>query len=345
MKILMITRKVDKNEHLAGFVFGWVKKLAENLDKLYVITWQKSNPEGLPENVELISITNNKLLKIGSLKFAVLKKIFKVDGLFCHMNPEYTIIAGPIARLFGKRVVSWYTHRSITIRRRLVELIANKIITASEESFRKPWFKNKVEVLGHGIDINLFKPTDRARGEVLQLLTVGRISPTKDYESMIKAVDILTDQKISNLKLNIIGDVGLAEQKSYFENLKQMTVKMNLEDKVKFLGAVPNTEISAHLQSSDVFINLSGTGSLDKAVLEAMASSCLVLTSNEAFTEILPSELIVEKDNPKQLAEKIKWVMNLLEDKVSQLRYQLREEVVKNHNLDNLVKKIIAKFK
>jgi len=55
---------------------------------------------------------------------------------------------------------------------------------------------------------------------------------------------------------------------------------------------------------ADIFINLSDTGSIDKAVLEAMASGCLVLTSNEAFTNILKPQYLTQKD-PARLAEKI----------------------------------------
>jgi glycosyltransferase involved in cell wall biosynthesis len=70
-----------------------------------------------------------------------------------------------------------------------------------------------------------------------------------------------------------------------------------------------------------------------------------VLTSNEAFEPILPKELMVEKNNPNALAEKIKWLRDLSENEKIELRHKLRQEVVENHNLDNLAKKIITQFK
>ena len=69
-----------------------------------------------------------------------------------------------------------------------------------------------------------------------------------------------------------------------------------------------------------------------------------VLTSNEVFKDILPSELMVEKDNPSQLAEKIKWVVNLSDNDEIAMRKKLEQEVRNNHNLDNLVLKIINQF-
>jgi len=342
MRLLMITRKVDNNDALAGFTYNWVKEIANNLEKLYVITWQKSDPTGLPENVEVISLPDGKFKKVFILKIKLLKILPKVDGVFCHMNPEYTIISAPIAKIFRKRVVSWYTHKSVSWRRRLLEILANKIITANMESFPDPKYPKKVEAIGHGIDTDLFRPAeDKKSDDKFTIISVGRISPTKDYESIIKAVDEIDDKKIN---FKIIGDVILRHQKKYLETLKKMARAMKIVDQVEFTGWVANRNMPPHYHGADLFINMSGTGSVDKVVLEAMASGCIVLTSNEAFKDIIPIELMVEKDNPKFLAEKIKWVMELSEEEKNNYIKRLREEVVNNHNLSNLAKKIINQF-
>jgi len=338
-KLVMITRKVDENDALAGFTYNWVKEIASNLEKLYVITWQKSDAGGLPENIEVISLPDGKIKKVFFLKLKLLKLLSRVDGVFCHMNPEYTIIAAPIAKIFRKRVVSWYTHRSVTLRRRMLEVFANKIVTANMESFPNPKYPKKVEAIGHGIDTDLFKPAeDKKSDDKFTIISVGRISPTKDYESIIKAVDEIDDEKIN---FKIIGDVILRYQIKYLDTLKKMARAMRIADQVKFTGWVANRDMVPHYQNADLFINMSGTGSVDKVVLEAMASGCMVLTSNDAFRDIIPIELMVEKDNPKSLAEKIRWVMELSEEEKNNCKKRLREEVVQNHNLHNLAKKII----
>ncbi len=345
MKLLMITRKVDRNDHLAGFTYNWVKKIGEQVEELRVISWQEGDSFGLPENIKVYHLpTNgNKFLKIIKFKLLVWKNLNGVDGIFCHQMPIYTIIAGFLARLKGKKVVSWYMHKQVDWRVKLMEKIANVILSASKESFRLP--SKKLVITGHGIDIKMFKLGQKNQNnDIFKIISIGRISPTKDYESMIKAVDILVKKGISNIKLTIIGDAGLASQKVYFENLKQMYLKMGLQGKVEFLGSKPNNEISAYLQQSDLFINMSSTGSIDKAVLEAMSCGCLVLTANEAFLGILPEELRTERDNPQILAGKIKAIINIPSEKSSKLREDLRQEVVENHNLDNLVKKIVQCF-
>jgi len=342
----MITRKVDKSDHLAGFIYNWVKKIGQQIDELRVISWQQGDSSGLPENIKVthLKTNQNKLVKLINFKKAVWKNLKQVDGLFCHQMPEYTLVAGPMAKILRKKVVTWYAHGSVTFKLKLVEKIANTIVSSSKKGFRLD--SKKLVITGQGIDIQSFAPDpDQNKSDELQLITVGRISPTKDYESMIKAVDVLVDNGLTNLKLKIIGEAGLGSQANYFENLKEMVEKMNLQDKVSFLGAIPNIEIPKYLKQSDIFLNFSATGSLDKAILEAMSCGCVPFTCNEAFKEILPPELIVKKDDPKMLAEKIKWLKNLPEEEISKLKENLRQEIVKNHNLDNLVKKIVEQFK
>ncbi|MBU2472929.1 hypothetical protein KKE74_02765, partial [Patescibacteria group bacterium] len=128
MRLLMITRKVDeKDSSPAGFTYNWVKKIGEKLEKLYVITWQKSDRGNLPENIEIISLFGNKFFKIFILQFELLKILSKIDGIFCHQNPEYTILSALLAKLFRKKIVSWYAHGYIGWKLYLVNWLADKI--------------------------------------------------------------------------------------------------------------------------------------------------------------------------------------------------------------------------
>lgn len=344
MKLLMITRKVDKNEHLAGFIYNWVKKIDENVQELRVISWQEGDSSGLPENIKVFHLPTggNKIIKIIKFYRLLFKNMKGIDGLFCHQMPVYTILAAPIGKLYGKKVVSWYMHSQINLKLYLMLWFSNIILSASKESF--PLKTKKLIVTGHGIDTEIFKPAEKHDNEIFKIISIGRISPTKDYESMIKAIDILAKQGIDNIKLNIIGEPGLASQNIYFENLKQMVQNFNLQNKVDFLGSKPNREISKYLQQSDLFINMSKTGSIDKAVLEAMACGCLVITANISFENILPEIFKTKKDEPELLAKKISALMKLTLAEREVYSKDLVKIVTTDHNLDNLVKKIITQF-
>lgn len=362
MKILMITRKIDRYDPLAGFAYGWVKKISTNLDQLNVMCLEKGDISDLPDNVKIYSLGKEKGVGRFSrfLKFQTLalKLVPKADGIFCHMNPEYTIAIAPYAKLFRKKIVAWYTHGKVSKKMKLMEKLANTVLTASKESFRLP--SKKVIVTGHGIDTVFFHPPapgqetvtkfyleGREAGELanFKILSIGRISPTKDYESLIKAVDTLVNKKnIKNIHVDIVGGPGLPEQEVYLTNLKLMVEKMKLQGVVSFLGAISNIETVGHYQNADLFVNLSHTGSVDKAVLEAMSCGSMILTSNDAFEPIVGADFMVSQNQPNQLADKIQWVMSLDNGKKQEIIGKLREEVVSNHDLNNLAKKIVAQF-
>ncbi len=351
MTLLIITRKVDRTDSLAGFTYNWLSKIAQHLDNLIVICQEQGDISGLPHNIKVSSLGkergNSKLKQFSLLQTLLAKNVKQVDGVFAHMMPLYSILAGPYCKFYHKKLIQWYTHRSVDWRLRLANLFVDEFITASRESFRLRTRKH-VHIFGHGIDTNLFIPGEQANifnhQSKFSIVTVGRISPTKDYESIIKAIYELVNQKITNIELTIIGDIGLKKQAIYLNNLKQMVTKMQLQPYVKFLGAIPNIDIPAYLQQANLFINLSGTGSLDKAVLEAMASGCLVLTSNVAFKSFLPQELIIQRSRPYLLVEKIKYLMHLRPSAYRQLTYDLRQTIVDLHNLDNLAHNIVKLY-
>ncbi|PIS04804.1 MAG: hypothetical protein COT81_04625 [Candidatus Buchananbacteria bacterium CG10_big_fil_rev_8_21_14_0_10_42_9] len=347
MKLLMVTRKVDKGDALAGFSYTWVKKIAQHVNDLKVICLEKGNTEGLPDNVKIYSLgkegNNSRFARFKLWNKYCLKHVSEVDGIFCHQNPEYTIAMWPYALLRRKKIISWYTHRAVTWKTKLMAMMAAKVLTASVDSFRINTAKKLV--VGHGIDLDRFKTSDTKHvDERFNIVTVGRISPTKDYETMILAVKKLVQENDSNIHLSIIGGVPIESQRSYYDALLKIVANHNLRDNISFKGWVPNEKIVDELKKSDLFINLSGTGSLDKAILEAMAARCLVLTSNEAFKDFLPVTLMVEANNPEALARKISELMRLPTIELENILDSMFQVVSSQHNLDNLVKKIIQQF-
>lgn len=349
----MITRKVDRDDHVAGFAYEWVRQLQSSLARqggaLTVICLEKGNTDGL-EGVEIYSLGKEK--KKGRISEAVAfqsvaaRVVRKVDGVFCHMNPEYTIAVAPYALAFRKKIVSWYTHGNTSWKMRLMEKLADVVVTASPESFRIP--SKKVVVTGHGIDVDYFQPmplATRSHTDAFRMVSIGRISPTKDYESMIKAIDILRGRGMSDITLDVYGDPGLDDHRPYLEALVQMTSKMDIADRVKFRGPIPHRQTPEVYNQADVFLNMSGTGGLDKAVLEAMACGRVVICGNDAFRSLLSDEYSVSRNRPDLLADRIQWMHGLTADERASRGRALRDKVVASHSLDGLVQKIIELFK
>lgn len=348
----MITRKVDKDDGLAGFTYNWVKKIGEKVETLTVICLESGNISGLPNNVKILPIRGEKISEntlvrktkdFFNFQKILLANIKNIDGIFCHMNPEYTIVSWPIAQLFSKPIITWHAHGSISLRLKIVEKMANKILTSSKKGFRIK--SDKIIITGNGIDTKKFRPTVSKHKDIFTIVSVGRISPTKDLETLIKAIDVLiNDLNEKDIHTEIIGSPGLKTHESYYESLKMMTTRMKLDGHIKFIESIANDKIPQKLDEANLFINLSGTGSIDKAVLEAMSSKVIPITSNEAFFDILPKELQTEQNNFKLLAEKILNIRNKPLQEKKKLQKKMREYVKENHNLDNLTTKIVDSF-
>lgn len=358
MNLVFVTRKIDRGDPGTGFVFGWIAALAKNLDRLYVICQEKGDTSGLPSNVEVYSFGKEK--GYGKIRqgFALLALSFKFSkdssGIFVHMHPIYAIVAWSAAKLFGKKIILWYTHKSVDWKLKLAHQLVDAVLTASKESFRLP--SRKVRVVGHGIDLNKFTPTspppyegEEGRGSKFQILSLGRISPVKDYETLIKAVQILVkEKKVNDFDVQIYGNIGLPEHQSYLDSLVKFVENAGLDEVIDFQAGVTYDFVPSVLAEADLFVNLSETGSIDKNVLEAAACGRLVLTSNEAFEEPLKTispALFFERNNPRDLAEKIIVLKDLPTEKRAELSNRLRAYVEREHNLDNLAKRIIGSYK
>lgn len=351
MNLIFVTRKIDRGDFLTSFVFGWIAALAKNLDRLYVICQEKGDTAGLPGNVEVYSFGKDK--GYGRLKqaYSLWRLAFrlgrKTDGFFVHMHPVYLITAWLPAKLLGKKIILWYMHKSVDFKLRVAHALADRILTASRESFRLP--SSKVTIIGHGIDLQKFFPDSRLPSPDFRIISVGRVSPSKDYETLIKAIEILVNERgVKDLKVHIYGNAGLPEQQVYLDSLVEFMENAGLDDVIDFQAGVANEFVPGLINESDLFVNMSATGALDKAVLEAAACEKPVLTSNEAFEEPLKkisADLFFHRDHPEELAEKIMRIKAMSQSEREELGRRLRSWVAKDHNLQNLAKRIVTSYK
>ncbi|MBI3305363.1 glycosyltransferase family 4 protein [Candidatus Parcubacteria bacterium] len=352
MKLLMITRKIDPADPRASFTIGWVEALAARVEQLNVIC-QERGAWTAPANVRVYSLGK----EIGAGKLRQLWRLLRfcqsltreVDGVFCHQNPIYTILVAPWAKLRHKRLIAWYTHKSVDLKMRLMHRFADGVLTASPESFRLQ--SKKVWIVGHGIDTEIFTPAlsrdDSSRSGRFRLIAVGRLSPVKRYEVVIAALAVLPAEDRAGLTFTIVGDPGLSEQRSYRDKLRRLARERQVESMVQFLGGVPHEKIWATYQEADAFVHTSETGSIDKVVLEAMACGLPVVSSSEAFRAMLApwrQLLVFEPASAYELAERVSQLRRLTPTERRELGSRLREIVVRQHNLATLAVRILKAF-
>jgi glycosyltransferase involved in cell wall biosynthesis len=346
----MLTPRIDPEDDLRGFIYDWVIGLSEKIDKLVVITAKIGSVE-LPRNVEVHPLTEKdespslfKFFYRFNLKIIKILRKEKIDVIFSHMYPEFTIFSALYAKLFRIPIVTWYTHKAVTLNLRLALFSSDRIVTASKESFRIK--SNKVRIIGHGINVDRFK-ANPSKNEIPIILSLSRISPIKDHETFIRAISTLTHEKNINIKACIVGRPHEETDERYYEKLKQLVKQQGLQDDIVFEGFIPHRDIHKYYQSCDVFVNTSHTGSIDKSVLEAMACEKPIVTCNEAFVDVLrdySERCMFEKKDYQQLSEKIEYFLKNAKE-AGKIGKNLREIVVKNHSTITLIDNLYNVFK
>lgn len=355
MKLLVITQKYDVNDSNLGVFIDWWDRLAEKTEKIYILTLEKKS-EPTKSNMKVISMGKEKgagfFRKLFGFYFGLFKTIGKIDSILIHMIPKYVILAAPIAFIFRKPIYMWYTGVSVHWQLRLAVKICKKVFTAHEAAMRVD--TKKRIITGHGIDTNKFQiqNTKYQIHDKINILSVGRITPSKGHDLIIKAIADLIKLGY-NLKLKIVGGVIQDYHQKYLESLRKLADDLKISEAIEFSGPVPYDKMPEYLGNSEVLINAVPFGGLDKVVLEAMASGVVPLTSNSAFLNFFPQDVSTDLvfnpsadgGNFEDLKNKLK---NILDKKLYQnesLRAELRDVVVKKHNLDNLIEKITEEMK
>jgi len=378
MKLLFITQKVDKDDDVLGVYHEWISRLAGRYAKLSVICLYRGRAE-LPDNVSVYSLgkekynatpttrmhpnhPNNsghsgKFGYFGSDKKTVIKRIKYIfrfyryiwqlrreyDKVFVHMNKEYVILGWKLWKLLGKKIFFWHNHPMGDWLARLAIFFADKVFYTSPFAFAARYKKSfKMPV---GIDTERFRNLQSLRSveqsHKNSILYLGRISPIKHIETLIDAASILDERGI-DFKITVAGDPGRESDKGYADSLRKSTKSLVKKGKILFVGAVPNDQAAQLYNSHAISVNLTPTGSFDKTIIEAMACESLVVASNKAVSDILPTSLQFQEGNPVDLARALETALKFGEEDRKKIGAGFRKYVLENHDLNLLVKKLVG---
>lgn len=358
MRLLIVTQVVDKNDSNLGFFHRWIEEFAKHCESIIVICL-KEGLHQLPPNVAVYSLGKPSFAPdsakatmgrkasegegrrlLSRIRYALrFRKLIRehsgeYETVFVHMNPEYVLLGGFFWRTQGKKIALWYVHKSVTWMLRIALHLSDVVFTASQESFRI--VSPKVRIVGHGIDTSAFRGATRppARG-TLRLLTLGRITASKRIILMLDMCDELT-RRGRDFVFRITGEPLTYEDHAYAKLLQKAIDARPYKDRVHLSGAIPHEKIPEALASVDVLVNLSTTGSMDKAVLEAFAAGCPVVTSNDAYAGVAVARY-VRSAHPAALADAV-------EKAVHDDPQPSREYVEQHHSLPRLIERVLAEF-
>jgi len=126
----------------------------------------------------------------------------------------------------------------------------------------------KVVSLRNGVDLELFRPTERLRSQPFTLVTVGHLVPVKAQELIVGALPLLP-----GVRLVVAGD---GPNRGMLENL---AAELDVAERVTFLGAVPQSQLRAHYGGADAMVLASSREGWANVLLESMACGTPVVAS------------------------------------------------------------------
>ena len=340
VRLLLITQTVDTTSDILGFFQGWLEKLAEKCESITVICLTEGDHR-LPANVCIRSLGKRHGLSRARLLCRFYKQAWgeraHYDSVFVHMTPIYVLLGWPLWQITGKPIFLWYNHSVGTPVTRLAIELANIVFYTSPFSFAAKCAK--ALIMPAGIPTKLFQRRNDARKGSRTILYLGRLSPAKRIDCLIDAANLL-DRRTVHFQLRVVGSPARSGDQAYEKELHQRARALIDKGKVAFHAPVRNLDTPEIYNQSQILVNLSAAGSLDKTILEAMACETLVLVSSRAFDTVLPNELKFKESNAEDLADKIVAILGMEHDKQEGYRRQLRQYVEEYHDLDRLMEKL-----
>ena len=167
-------------------------------------------------------------------------------------------------------------------------------------------YRGNVEVIPNGVDVERFKIKDLGfkndSGKVI--ITTSRLVEKNGVGDVIEAMKFLNP----HVKFKILG-VGSLEK-----SLKLKVKSLKLENRVEFLGFVPQEQIPNHLHNADVFVRPSLSEGQGISFIEAMAAGLPVVATPVGgipdFLEDGVTGLFCEPHNPRSIAEAVDKILN-----------------------------------
>jgi D-inositol-3-phosphate glycosyltransferase len=141
---------------------------------------------------------------------------------------------------------------------------------------------HKIEIIPCGVDLERFRPLDRAAARSMLglsgeriILFVGRIEPLKGVDILLRAFAMLEDQ--SSVRLAIVGGDGGKDKE--VGKLRALARELGVGQRVTFLGSLDHSLLPQVYAAADVCVVPSYYESFGLVALEAMACGRPVIAS------------------------------------------------------------------
>jgi glycosyltransferase involved in cell wall biosynthesis len=338
---------VDDADPILGFCTDWIRALADRVPQVDVLTMRLGVCD-LPSNVRVYSAGKERGW---SEPRRLLEFYFQLGrllagpgyaGCFAHMQPLFALLGAPLLKLRRVPVTLWYTHSDTTMRLRAAVRVSDRVVSADRTSLGV--HTNKLVVTGHGIDTERFTPA-LSPGSPSRLLVVGRIAPVKRLELLVEAVSLLEGSLRRDLEVRLIGPTDTPNT-DYRAALQRLAEKLGVGSAFSFVAPLTGTELVTEYQAAGSLVSLTGRGTFDKSVLEAMSCGVLPVTMNPAFAPHLAAAGApppVADGEVSSLARALAAAAGVPAEVRTEMGRGLRDEVVRYHSLQRLIDLLVER--
>lgn len=320
---------MDESSQVFSHQIGIVNELAKYFEKVTVLTGKAGTYKVLP-NVEVFTsnwIPGKRIISSLKVVSLFLKLLYhkRFNLVFSHMTSIQSALVSPVTKMLRIKHYLWYTHTSDNLALRVAHKLTNGVLTATAGSC--PITGSKIHVVGHSIDIYMFKKKIKVDFPISKFIHVGRFDASKNIELMINALKGFREGGQDITFVNIgspSGENNDGYYKKIIENSNAGVDKVWLD----FKTAIPRNLLSEVMQKQDALIH-AFEGSLDKAVLEATFMGLPVVTINPEYLKIFGSWNLEDKSKNHGLSEELKHLFSLSEvelQKEVDRRYELAKQ-------------------
>jgi glycosyltransferase involved in cell wall biosynthesis len=330
-KLVFVTQQVDPDHPALAATVPKIRALARLVDEVVVLA-DGAVPGVLPSNCRIRTFRSSAKAGRG-VKFAIAlgREVPGLRGgaVVAHMCPIYAVLAAPLVRPLRIPLVLWFTHWRASRLLRAAERVSTAVVSVDERSFPLP--SRKLRPIGHGIDLSEFRCDLGSSNGALSLVALGRYSPAKGLDVVLRAVAAAGD----TVSLDVHGPTLSDEERAHHAELARLTAELGIDGRVALGDAVSRADVPGLLAAHDALVNNMRAGAPDKVVYEAAASCRPVLASNPVFDSFLDPAQRFRREDPEDLAEKIRALQALDAEGRARLGRRLRERVEAGHSVDS----------
>ena len=192
---------------------------------------------------------------------------------------------------------------------------AMAVLYVTKEQLQKRYPALEARWIGNASNVMIKSESVPPQAHVLrkkeryELISVGSLAQMyKAPDVVIQALVLLKERGV-NVHVTWLGD-GV-----YKENMQEYAHSLGVGDMITFAGAVSMETVAEYLRASDIFILVSRTEGLPRALIEAMAEGLpCVATNVGGIPELLEDAMLIPKNDAKALADKVAYLLRDIEE-------------------------------